>query len=61
MKKTKILTIKNVNGQWYAQADGEKRLTAQETAALIAKGVPYQIIFSPQGSRLLAGEPSTEI
>ena len=37
----KELLIKVVNGQWYATTDG-KHLTAQETAALIAKGTPYR-------------------
>ncbi len=43
MKTPKFLTIKIVNGQWYALADGERWLTAQETAALVAKGVPYHL------------------
>ena len=43
MKKidSKTLTIKVENGGWYALRDG-KRLTAKETATLIAKGIPYR-------------------
>lgn len=37
----KELTIKVRNGQWYAVMDG-KHLTAQEAAAMIAKGIPYR-------------------
>ena len=36
----KTLIIKVANGQWYA-AQGNKHLTAQQTATAIANGVPY--------------------
>ncbi|KKN74701.1 hypothetical protein LCGC14_0387430 [marine sediment metagenome] len=42
-KKVKGLSIKIVDGQWYAVLEG-KHLTAQETAAQIARGTPYQIV-----------------
>ena len=38
----KEMIVKVTNGQWYATKDG-KHLTAQQTAALIAKGTPYHI------------------
>ncbi len=40
---TKEMVVKIANGQWYATLDG-KHLTAQETATLIAKGIPYSFI-----------------
>ena len=39
----KKLIVKIINEQWFAMKGG-KHLTAQETAAQIAKGTPYQIV-----------------
>ncbi len=44
MVKQLIVTI--TNGQWYATQNG-KHLTAQQTAALIAKGTPYKFETRP--------------
>lgn len=49
---TTPLIIKVTNGQWYAVKDG-KHLTAQETAALIAKGTSYR--FEPAETASLVG------
>ena len=39
MTKEMVVKVAN-NGQWYAIKNG-KHLTAQETATLIARGIPY--------------------
>ena len=39
---TKEMVIKVANGQWHAIKNG-KHLTAQQTATLIARGIPYRI------------------
>ena len=39
----KEMVVKVINGQWYAVQDG-KHLTAKQTAARVAAGVPYKIV-----------------
>jgi len=41
MTKEMVVKVAN-NGQWYAIKNG-KHLTAQQTATLIARGIPYHI------------------